>query len=82
MNFLAQSGVSGVMTNPDEIDLDTEELISRLLTRVGMLMEDASTYALICAPCTGGIADRVDRIGKELDRMASLCTATKALLDD
>lgn len=69
------------MAKPDETDSETEELINRLLTCVGMLMEDASTCALIRAPCAGGIAERVNRVGREVDRMASICTAANALLD-
>ncbi|MEJ7776910.1 MAG: hypothetical protein WKF52_05920 [Sphingomicrobium sp.] len=69
------------MAKPGETDPETEELINRLLTRVGILMEDASTCALITAPCAGGVAERVNRVGQNVERMPSICAAAKALLD-
>lgn len=58
---------------------DTRDLISRLTTRVGMLMEDCSVDALTC----GGLGDSeiepmIDSLQQRVGQMAKLLNAAKA----
>lgn len=80
MDFGTQLRVSGDVAKSHDIDPETEELVNRLLTRVGMMMEDACTCALVKTPRNGSMVERVNRVSKDVERMASLCVAAKALL--
>ena len=73
--------VSGHMDEPDQIDAETTRLISELLTRVGMMMEDASTVALLRDSCGGNVLTRVTVLDEEIARMKSISEAAKALLN-
>jgi len=68
------------MFKPEQIDPETTRLVNELLTRLGMLMEDASTPALLSVSCSGSLADRVRVVDVAVARMKSICDAAKALL--
>ena len=62
------------------IDPETVRLINELLTRVGVLMEDASTLALSRESCGGSLVERVRILEVEITRMKLIADAAKALL--
>ena len=66
------------MNDSDRIDPETARLINELLTRLGMLMEDASVVALV----SGNSAERIRFLDVQTTRMRSLCVAAKALLSN
>ena len=68
------------MNEPEQVDPETARLINELLTRLGMLMEDASTPALLSDSCSGSLKDRVRLVDVAITRMKPLCDAAKALL--
>lgn len=73
--------VSGHVDELHQIDRETARLINELLTRLGMLMEDASTPALLKDSCDGSLAKRVIVLEAEITRMKSITDAAKALLN-
>lgn len=64
------------------MDGETRELIAHLFTRIGMIMEDASTVALLA-----GSGDQVAHeeaavaIEQAAEKIAALASAINALLD-
>lgn len=68
------------MDEPDQIDPESARLINELLTRLGMLMEDASIPALLRDSCGGNLAERVRMLDFDITRMMSICAAATALL--
>lgn len=82
MDFRKRQSVSGHMDEPEQIDAETARLINELLTRVGMLMEDASTPALLSDACNGSLAERVRVLDVAVGRLKTILDATKALMDD
>ena len=77
-----RQSVSGHMDEPDQINPGTALLINELLTRLGILMEDASTLALLRNSCGGRLAERVRLLDVEITRMKSIFDAARALLND
>lgn len=69
------------MNERDQIDPAAAPLINELLTRLGMLMEDASTTALLRDSCGGSVAERVRTLEDAVTKMESICAAAKALLN-
>lgn len=69
------------MDEPDQIDGETRRLINELLTRVGTLMEDVSTSALLRDSCGGSLVERVMFLEMEITRMKLITNAAKALLN-
>ena len=70
------------MNEVDQIGPETARLINELLTRLSMLMEDASPLALLRNSCGGSLAERVRVLDVEITRMKSISDAAKALLND
>ena len=68
------------MDEPNQIDPESARLINELLTRLGMLMEDASIPALLSGSCDGSLAERVRVLDFEITRMKSICAAATVLL--
>ncbi len=64
----------------DDIEAEKIRLINELLTRAGMLMEDASTLALLSDTCEGNLAERILLLELQVTRMKSICDGAKALL--
>ncbi len=65
----------------DDIEAENIRLINELLTRAGMLMEDASTLALLSDSCEGNLAERILLLELQVTRMKSICDGAKALLN-
>jgi len=80
VDFQKRQSVSGGMDEPEQIDAETARLINELLTRVGMLMEDASTPALLSDACNGSLAERVTVLDVAVGRSKTLLDAAKALM--
>ena len=80
MDLSARQSVSGHMDKRDQIDGETTRLINELLTRVGLLMEDASTSALLRDSCGGSLAERIRILEVAIARMKLIGDAAKALL--
>lgn len=68
------------MTGPKEPDEDTRELVVRLLTRAGMMMEDASAIAVLSAGEGVEMPDVVAQLEKASTEVGALIAAAKALL--
>jgi hypothetical protein len=68
------------MDESSEMDPATARLINELLTRLGMLMEDASSQALLSDSCGGSLGKRVSILEVDIARMKSISKAAKALL--
>ena len=68
------------MDEPSQIDRETARLINELLTRVGTLMEDASSSALLRNSYGGSLVERVKFLETEITRMKLIIGAVKALL--
>lgn len=81
MDLSPRESVSGHMDEPNQIDPETARLINELLARLGMLMEDAITPALLLDSRGGSIAERVIVLEVEITRMKSISDAAKALLN-
>ena len=81
MDLSGRQSVSVHMDEPNQIDPGTTPLINELLTRLGILMEDASTPALVSDFCGGSLAEQVRVLEVEITRMKSICAAAKALLN-
>ena len=65
---------------PDpELPADTERLINELLTRVGMIMEDATITALIRSSERGDLRKRIMSLEGAACSTCSLIKAAKAL---
>lgn len=73
--------VSRYLNEPDQIDRETARLINKLLTRLGVLMEDASTTALLSDSCGGSLAERVRLLAVEITRMHTISDAAMTLLN-
>lgn len=69
------------MGETDQIDEETARMITDLLTRVGTLMEDVSTSALLRDSCGGSLEERVRILEVEITRMKLIVGAAKALLN-
>lgn len=69
------------MEEPNQVDPETARLINELLTRLGMLMEDATSPALLRDSCGGSLAERVRMLDFQITRMMSISAAAKALLN-
>ena len=69
------------MDEQEQIDHETPRLIAELLTRLGALMEDTSTTALLHDTCGGSLQERVNFLEVEIARMKSICAAAEALLN-
>jgi hypothetical protein len=69
----------GVVTGMDD---DTTDLIARLCTRVGMIMEDASVIALtISGSEPGDLPLAIDELEGAARQIKALVAAARALLD-
>ena len=66
----------------DETDRDAERLINELLTRVGMIMEDASPTALLDDSYAGDLPARIGAVLSATKQMTALITAAEILLND
>ena len=81
VDLSARASVNSHMDEREQIDQETSRLINELLTRLGALMEDTSTTALLHDSCGGSLQVRVNLLEVEIDRMKSICSAAKALLN-
>ncbi|MEZ5736766.1 MAG: hypothetical protein R3E09_13400 [Novosphingobium sp.] len=62
------------------MDKDTAELVSRLCTRIGMIMEDASVVALTIGSMEEAErSDAIARLEKDARRIDKLIGAVRAL---
>jgi len=69
------------MDESKEIDPATARLINELLTRLGMMMEDASPIAVLRDACEGRLAERVRFLDLEITRMQAISAAATNLLN-
>ena len=60
---------------------DTERLIDELLTRVGMIMEDATIIALVRSSEAGDVRRRIECLERLAASITSLVNAARALID-
>lgn len=70
------------MAASDAIDDDTRGLIVQLLTRAGVIMEDASADAVLSAGGGVLLADVIARVENASREIAALAAAAKTLLDE
>ena len=64
-----------------ELPADTGRLIDELLTRVGMIMEDATITALVRSSEAGDVRRRIECLERSASSITSLVNAAKALID-
>ena len=69
------------MAETHDLDKDTRALVEQLCTRVGMLMEDTSVYALLRAASLDDLHLKVERSRFAVRHMDQLLGAADALLD-
>lgn len=69
-----------VVDDKDGLDSDTCKLVIRLLTRAGMIMEDASAVAVLAADERRPLTEIVDELDQAAGTVHSLIKAAKALL--
>lgn len=62
-------------------DPETKRLIGELLTRVGMIMEDALVTALLRNSRAGSLRNRIGELENSAASIASIVKAARALLD-
>lgn len=62
------------------VDNETRELIVRLLTRAGMIMEDASAEAVLAGGADISLRALVQRLQTANEAVASILSASSALL--
>lgn len=67
------------MTEADELDADTIDLINQLCTQIGMLMEDAAPLALHQYGSEPELKLRLLNLQASVTSMASLIAAARAL---
>ena len=67
------------MAEPGAVDEDTDQLIVQLLTRAGMVMEDASAEAVLAARKGVSLAKVIARIENASDTIEALVAAAKVL---
>lgn len=67
------------MTEERVPDAETARLIEELLTRVGMIMEDASVIALVRDAVEGGLDQRIEQLERSAASIHLLVGAAKAL---
>lgn len=67
------------MAEPEAVDDDTDQLIVQLLTRAGMVMEDASAEAILSARKGVSLTKVIARLENASDRIAALVAAAKVL---
>jgi len=79
VDLSSRQSVNGHMDEPATIDAETARLINELITRLGMLMEDASTAALLQESRGGSLSERVKILQLEITRMKSIAEAARAL---
>lgn len=63
------------------VDNETRELIARLLTRAGMIMEDASAEAVLAGGTDISLSALVQRLEAASEAIASILSASSALLN-
>ena len=61
------------------MDEDRADLIQQLLTRMGMVLEDASADAITATPTQNEFVITIDRLGSDLATASALLTAAKVL---
>jgi hypothetical protein len=62
------------------MDEDTLELIQRLCTRAGMIMEDASVEALMATPSdVGAMSEKLTRLAEAAHTIGTIIVAAQAL---
>ena len=81
MDLSRRGSVSGDMDERNQIEPKTARLINGLLNSLGMLMEDASSLALLRDSCGGSVAQRLRMLEDAITKMGSICAAAKALLN-
>ncbi len=69
------------MTNKRRGDPETRRLIEELLTRAGMIMEDASVTALLHKSLTGSLPNRIGELENSAASITAIVRAARALLD-
>jgi hypothetical protein len=62
------------------MDEDTQELVVRLLTRAGMMMEDASAQAILAVGRASDLSNLVADLTAASDGVAGLLAGAMALL--
>lgn len=70
------------MPSADLLDDDSRELAVRLLTRAGMIMEDASAVAVLCAGDGVSLPEVVGQLEKASAALAALVSAARALVSE
>ena len=68
------------MTNP-RLPAETGRLINELLTRAGMIMEDATVTALVQSSEGGDVRKRIECLERSASSIGSLVKAAKAIYD-
>lgn len=66
------------MEDDATLDPDLMELVTQLLTRIGMIMEDVGPIALAASP--KGLGARVDQVAEAVRTLAALAQAAGMLL--
>ena len=73
--------VTELMDKKRRADPETMRLIEELLTRAGMIMEDASVNALLRDALAGSLTDRVDALEKSAASITAIMKAARAFLN-
>lgn len=68
------------MAAPDNVDQETRELVVKLLTRAGMIMEDASAVAILSAGRDTPIAEAVREVEHASAAVSVLVSAAAVLI--
>lgn len=69
------------MTKKRRADPETRLLIGELLTRAGMIMEDASVIALLGDSLAGSLHSRIGELENSAASIMAIMRAARALLD-
>jgi hypothetical protein len=79
LDFFATASPLVAVTDLDDIDTDTRDLVVRLLTRAGMVMEDASAGAILSASADAPLDRIIARLQGAAAAINSLISAAAAL---
>ena len=79
VDLRASKSGTGHMTKQDPLDPDSERLINELLTRIGIIMEDASVIALISDGTPKNLGKRIAALEHEAVAISALVRAAKTL---
>ena len=81
MDLCLRESVTEHMRDEQPLDPDTERLITELLTRVGIIMEDASVISLVSHGTSKNLGKRIDTLDHSAGAISALVRAARTLRD-